>query len=90
MTYAIIDMDGTRFVYWGLGSTPNRARIEAEAQEGYQETEHNACVEVSDTVVTRVRKGDVAIRCGKETLMPDDRIRRCVLPSGHAGYCDAA
>lgn len=59
--FAIIDTDGMRLVYWGLGATEDKARVDAAEQEGYAETEHNACVEVSDMLAAAIGRGEIVV-----------------------------
>ena len=59
--YAIIDTDGTRLVYWGIGETEEEARCDAEEQDGYAETEHNATVELSDMLAREIERGAVVV-----------------------------
>jgi hypothetical protein len=64
MPFAIIDSDGLRLVYWGIGRTEAAARADAEEQEAYAETPHNRCVEVSIDIANRIELGDIAVRAG--------------------------
>ena len=61
MMHAIIDTDGTRLVYWGIGETEEAARCDAEEQEGYEETEHNATAEISDMLAREIDRGAIVV-----------------------------
>lgn len=58
--YAVVDNDGMNPVVWGIGNTEREALTDAAQQDGYEATQWQCVVSISDVRAARIESGDVS------------------------------